>query len=89
MDTPFFRKFASTLFSRHLWGIGNDAADKASRFRNAEAEAIVRGLGLEPQWHALPSWVFMYYEEVVRRLMEMDLPPLKSFRKIQGLEAQW
>jgi hypothetical protein len=55
MNTPFFRKFASTLFYRHLWGIGNNAADKALRFRNAEAEAIVRGLGLEPKWHALPS----------------------------------
>ena len=76
MLTPLFISLGPVLFCRHLWGVANEAADKASRYLNDLAEGVLRGLGLIPEWRALPNWVADYFERVILRLRSMNLPPL-------------
>jgi hypothetical protein len=76
METPLFKAIGFKLFTRHLRGIGNEAADKASRFKNSVAEAVIEGLGMEPEWRDLPSWFPTFCEKVIARLRGMHLTPL-------------
>ena len=76
MLTALFHRLGPVLFCRHLWGVANEAADKASRFLNDMAEGALRGLGLVLEWRSLPNWVAEYFERVILRLRSMNLPLL-------------
>ena len=54
VNDAVFTTHRASLTSRHVFGSGNDLADKASRGRNHEAETLCRFLGVEPQWLPVP-----------------------------------
>ena len=63
-----YELYRSRLTTRHVFGAGNECADKASRSRNAEAERLVRFLGYEPRWLPVPPAALSYIAAVVSRL---------------------
>ena len=69
-----YGKYKSRLMGQHVFGAGNEGADKASRSRNAEAERLVRFLGLEPRWLPLPAEAHSYKDAVVKRLRDIQRP---------------
>ena len=69
-----YGKYKSRLMGQHVFGAGNEGADKASRSRNAEAERLVRFLGLEPRWLPLPAEAYGYMNAVVKRLRDIQRP---------------
>ena len=68
---PLYEKYKTRLVAQHVFGAGNDGADKASRSRNADAERLVRFLGLEPQWLPVPPAARGYIASVVKRLRDL------------------
>ena len=68
---PVYEKYKSRLTAQHVYGAGNDGADKASRSRNADAERLVRFLGLEPRWLRVPPEALDYIASVVKRLRDL------------------
>ena len=69
---PVYGKYKSRLTSQHVFGAGNEGADKASRSQNAAAERLVRFLGLEPKWLAVPPEALDYVSTVVSRLRDLQ-----------------
>ena len=69
-----YGKYKSRLMGQHVFGAGNEGAGKASRSRNAEAERLVRFLGLEPRWLPLPAEAHSYKDAVVKRLRDIQRP---------------
>ena len=66
--TSLYAKYRPRLTTQHVFGAGNEGADKASRSRNAEAERLVRFLGLEPRWLPVPQEALSYITAVIERL---------------------
>ena len=67
-----YDKYKARLTSQHVFGAGNEGADKASRSRNADAERLVRFLGLEPRWLPVPPEALSYITAVVTRLRDLQ-----------------
>ena len=68
---PIYDKYKARLTSQHVFGAGNEGADKASRSQNAAAERLVRFLGLDPKWLAVPPEALDYVSAVVTRLRDL------------------
>ena len=72
MRLPAYDKYKTRLTGQHVFGAGNEGADKASRSRNADAERLVRFLGLEPRWLPVPPEALDYVTAVVTRLRDLQ-----------------
>ena len=71
VEDPIFQVHRASLTSRHVFGSGNDLADKASRNRRREAENLCRFLGHDPQWLPVPPNAHDYIRRVIARIRNL------------------
>ena len=71
VSDPIFQVYRKVLTSRHVFGSGNDLADKTSRNKRPEAERLCRFLGHEPRWLPVPPNAHDYIRRVIARLRNL------------------